>query len=101
MPTCENEEDVAKRDPSFLLVSPEIVKDVFWVERPQDANIILDQVKEPDSSDQKQPQQDDWCERVADFVSSKSLDGEENYQNCDGDPYNLICVKFEKKSCQC
>jgi hypothetical protein len=29
------------------------------------------------------------------------LDGEENYQNCDGDPYNLICVKFEKKSCQC
>jgi len=80
--------------PSFLFLL-KIVNDVFWVERPQYTNIIFDQVIEPNSSNQKQPQQDDWCERVANFVSSESLDSKQNYQNCHGDPYYLICAKIK------
>lgn len=53
--------------------------DILGVERPQGANVILDDVVDPNASDEEEPHGDDRRKRVGDLVGAEALDREESY----------------------
>lgn len=93
--TCDTQDDTAKRNPPFLPVPFEVLHDVPGVEGPQHADVVDDEVVEPDAGDEDEPHRDDRGEGVANLVGAEALDGEEQEENRHGDPDHLRCSKLK------
>jgi hypothetical protein len=93
--TCDTQDDTAKRNPPFLPVPFEVLHDVPRVEGPQHADVVDDEVVEPDAGDEDEPHRDDRGEGVANLVGAEALDGEEQEENRHGDPDHLRCSKLK------
>ena len=94
--TCKAKKNFTKRNPSFLLVPLKIVDDVFWVERLECANIVLDQVINSDTRDEEEPHNNNWSKHVTNLVGPEVLHREEGHQNPHCDQYYLIYSKVTK-----
>lgn len=75
--TCHCKYNSSKWNPATLLVSFEEVVYVVRVESLENAGIMFGNIVNTDEGNANEPRQNAGCERIAHFVSSKSLEGEE------------------------
>jgi len=88
----EAEEDAAEGDPGVPAVPPEVVQDVLWVEGAEDAHVVLHQVVHAHAADEDQPKQHHGGEQVTHLVGAETLHAEQNHQDTNSDPHDLVCM---------
>lgn len=74
LPTRCAEDNATERNPSFFFVSLKIIYDVLWIYGFNNTDIEFEEVLDSDTTNENKPNADYQKKRVANFVSSISLD---------------------------
>lgn len=86
--TSNAQKNSTERNPSIFAIPFHVVYNVLWIESSQYTNIIFEQVVKTNASNEWKPHQDNRGKGKTHFVSAKSLNREENDQDCYWDPNN-------------
>lgn len=96
--TCYRENNTTEGNPCFLLVPNEVIYDAFGIDCFDHKRVVTYDIVQSYTSYENEPNTQYQSKHVANFISSKSLNHEKEYQDSNRCPNNSICLQKLRKN---